>query len=111
MTTALILAALAVTFGGPARPAAAQDGEVRHACLSAAETRESVSAHHLREPMALLREAAAQARAEPLGSRLCRWNEQLVYEMSLLRRDGRVLRVFIDAASGSRVKSRDKQER
>lgn len=113
MTTMLILAALATTLGGsPARPAAAQQGgEGGRACLSAAETRENVSSHHLREPMALLREAAAQTRAEPLGARLCRWNEQFVYEISLLRRDGRVLRVFVDAASGARVNARNKQER
>ena len=54
MTTMLILAALATTLGGsPARPAAAQQGgEGGRACLSAAETRENVSSHHLREPMA-----------------------------------------------------------
>ena len=92
-------------------PVAAQPGDARRACLSASETRESVYVHQLREPMALLREAAIQARAEPLGARLCRWNEQFVYEMSLLRRDGRVVRVFVDAASGSRVNAREKQER
>jgi hypothetical protein len=90
---------------------AAQPGDGRRACLSASETRESVSVHQLREPMALLREAAIQARAEPLGARLCRWSDQFVYEMSLLRRDGRVVRVFVDAASGARVNAREKQER
>jgi uncharacterized membrane protein YkoI len=112
MTTVLILAGLAATLAAPAaQPAAAQGQGQGRACLSAAETRESVSAHQLREPMTLLRDAAAQTRAEPLGARLCRWNEQFVYEMSLLRRDGRVVRVFVDAASGSRVNMRDKQER
>ncbi|MDB5643858.1 MAG: uncharacterized protein JWN07_3175 [Hyphomicrobiales bacterium] len=112
MTTLLILSALAATLGGhPVRFAAAPGSDAGRACLSAAETRENVSAHHLREPMALLREAASQTRAEPLNARLCRWNEQFVYEMSLLRRDGRVVRVFVDAASGSRVNARSKQER
>ncbi len=108
MTTMLTLAVLSATL---ASPVAAQAADARRACLSASETRESVSAHQLREPMALLREAAAQTRAEPLGARLCRWNEQFVYEMSLLRRDGRVVRVFVDAASGARVNAREKKER
>lgn len=107
MTNLLTLALLATTL---ASPAAAQ-ADARRTCLSAAETRESVHAHQLREPMTLLREAALQSRAEPLGARLCRWNEQFVYEMSLLRRDGRVLRVYVDAASGVRMSARDKKER
>ena len=88
-----------------ATPAAAQAERVR-ACLSAQETRDSVAANQLREPLALLRDAARETRAEPLNSRLCRWNEQFVYEMSLLRRDGRVLRVFVDAASGNKIPAR-----
>jgi len=89
-----------------ATPAAAQAERVR-ACLSAQETRDSVAAHQLREPLTLLRDAARETRAEPLKSRLCRWDEQLVYEMSLLRRDGRVLRVFVDAASGQKIPARE----
>jgi uncharacterized membrane protein YkoI len=82
--------------------------ERRRVCMSPAETRENVAAHKLRDPMALLREAAHQTRAEPLGTRLCRWNERFVYEMSLLRRDGKVLRVFLDASSGESLTARDK---
>lgn len=89
-----------------ATPAAAQVEPV-HACLSPQETRESVAAYQLREPLSLLRDAARETRAEPLKSRLCRWNEQFVYEMSLLRRDGRVLRVFVDAASGTKIPARE----
>ncbi len=86
----------------------AQADERRRTCLSSAESRESVAAHQLREPMALLREAALQSRAEPLGTRLCRWDEKFVYEMSLLRRDGRLVRIFVDAASGTHVSARGK---
>jgi uncharacterized membrane protein YkoI len=101
MTTVLTWALFAAA--ALATPAAVQ-GDARRVCLSPAETRESVALHQLREPMNLLREAAVQTRAEPLGARLCRWNEQFVYEMSLLRRDGRVVRVFVDAASGARMR-------
>lgn len=87
-----------------------ETAERRH-CFSQVETRESVAAHRLREPLALLREAARETRAEPLGTRLCLWNEKFVYEMSLLRRDGRVVRVFTDAASGARLSAREIRER
>jgi hypothetical protein len=103
MGTMLTMVAMTATL---ATPAAAQAERVR-ACLSPQETRESVTAHQLREPLTLLRDAARETRAEPLNSRLCRWNEQFVYEMSLLRRDGRVLRVFVDAASGNKIPARE----
>ena len=101
----MILATVAMT-ASLAVPTAAQAANAR-ACLSPVETRESVAANQLREPLTLLREAARETRAEPLNSRLCRWNEQYVYEMSLLRRDGRVLRVFVDAASGAKLPARE----
>jgi hypothetical protein len=103
MGTMLAMVAMTVTL---ATPAAAQAERVR-ACLSPSETRESVVTYQLREPLSLLRDAARDTRADPLNSRLCRWNEQYVYEMSLLRRDGRVLRIFIDAKSGDRLPPRD----
>ena len=103
MGTMLTMVAMTASL---ATPAAAQAERVR-ACLSAQETRDSVVAHQLREPLTLLRDAARETRAEPLNSRLCRWNEQFVYEMSLLRRDGRVLRVFVDAASGQKIPARE----
>lgn len=69
-------------------------------CLNAADTRAAIAAHSLADPLATLRAAARKGQAEPLRSRLCRWNDRFVYEMALLRRDGKVIRVFIDAASG-----------
>lgn len=106
LTSLLLAAALAQSSVGAA-PAQAQG----RFCLSPMETRESVAIHRLRDPMALLRDAALQTRAEPLGSRLCRWDDIFVYEMTLLRRDGRVVRVFADAISGSHVGPRQRQER
>ena len=103
MGTMLTMVAITATL---ATPAAAQAERVRD-CLSPQETRESVVAYQLHEPLTLLRDAARETRAEPLNSRLCRWNEQFVYEMSLLRRDGRVLRVFVDAASGNKLPARE----
>jgi hypothetical protein len=69
-------------------------------CLIPTEAREAIAAHRLLEPFEAMRNAAAQMRAEAVGERLCRWSEQYVYEITLLRRDGRVIRLFVDAASG-----------
>jgi uncharacterized membrane protein YkoI len=74
-------------------------------CLGPAEAREAIAAHRLTEPFPAMRNAASQMRAEAVGERLCRWNEEYVYEITLLRRDGRVIRLFVDAASGKPVGS------
>lgn len=107
MSSVLATFALAATLLHSAATRPEAEGRER-TCLSPADTRENVAIHRLREPMALLREAARETRAEPLGTRLCRWNERFVYEMSLLRRDGRVLRVFVDAVSGDTINARDR---
>lgn len=74
--------------------------ERSRACLNSTDTRAAIAAHGLADPLATLRTAARKAQADPLRSRLCRWNDRFVYEMALLRRDGKVIRVFIDAANG-----------
>ncbi|MDB5510261.1 MAG: hypothetical protein JWL93_2730 [Hyphomicrobiales bacterium] len=107
MTSLLLSFALAASILHPAHVRA--EGEAgRRVCLNPAETREALASRKLREPMNLLRDAARQAKAEPLVTRLCRWGDRLVYEMSLLRRDGRVLRVYVDAASGDSLSARDR---
>ncbi len=75
-------------------------------CLNPAETREALSQHKFTDPAAALRSAAAVAHADPLRSRLCRLKEDYVYEVTLLRRDGKVMRVFIKAEDGSLVDAR-----
>jgi hypothetical protein len=74
--------------------------ERKRVCLTAAETREAVASHRLIEPFNALKNARAETRAEPLTSRLCRWNDEFVYEITLLRRNGKVVRVFTNAADG-----------
>lgn len=78
---------------------------MRRQCLSPAETLTVIAENRLAQPRDTLGKAAREARAEPLGARLCRWDEDFVYEITLLRADGRVLRVFVDAASGKVVAS------
>lgn len=81
-------------------PGALVAGEAERACLNAADTRAAIIAHNLADPLPALRAAARKGQAEPLRLRLCRWNDRFVYETPLLRPDGKIIRVFIDATNG-----------
>ncbi|MGC2221484.1 MAG: PepSY domain-containing protein, partial [Methylocella sp.] len=80
--------------------AARTEPEPDRVCFSTAETREKILAHGLFEPFLVMRNVASRSQAEAIGVKLCRWSEDLVYEMSLLRRDGRVIHVFVNAKTG-----------
>ena len=84
----------------------AEAGKPARLCLNPVDTREALVKNKFTDPAAALRSAAAVAHADPLRSRLCRWNEDYVYEVTLLRRDGKVMQVFIKADDGSLVPSR-----
>jgi hypothetical protein len=86
--------------GRPAHPAGGHLPVAEHECYSAAQTREKIAAHKLAEPFRLLIIAANRYEAEPLGVRLCRRKEQYIYEISLLRTNGRVIHVFTNAVTG-----------
>lgn len=87
----LVLLALSAT------PAAA-GGE--RLCLSREESRERIHAERLAEPFGVVRSTAGAMHAEALGAKLCRTNGNLVYEISLLDKNGRVVRATVDAATG-----------
>lgn len=96
-----LLLALAL-MGHMSAPTAVHGAEHR-TCLSPAETRAAVQERKLADPFPMLRNAARTGGAEPLRSRLCRWDDKYVYEMALLRRDGKVVRVYLDAVDGKPV--------
>ncbi len=105
MTFRSFLAALAaLTLGGSAL--GAETSNRSRQCLNPADAREALAKNKFTDPAAALRSAAAIAHADPLRSRLCRWNEDYVYEITLLRRDGKVMNVFIRAEDGSLVNAR-----
>lgn len=73
-------------------------------CFNAAETREKISAHHLAEPFRALR--ASRLQGEALKVRLCRWKQDdYVYEVAVLRRDGRVVHLYMNASNGQSLGS------
>ena len=104
MTRCLIPAFAALALCGPVL--GAESGKASRACLNPADTRDALANNKFTDPAAALRSAAAVAHADPLRSRLCRWKEDYVYEITLLRRDGKVMQVVIRADDGSLVTSR-----
>ncbi len=87
----------------PARAATVRE------CLDAAQTRAAVVDRKLANPVAVQRSAISHAGgAELLRSRLCRWNGEYVYEISLLPRDGRLRQVNIRASDGQIVGKAEK---
>lgn len=98
--------------GRPAAEAAEAESHAaaaRPVCLNAAETREMVKSHRLLEPFAALKFAAAQRKAEALSARLCRSGDDFIYEITLLHRDGRLVHVDMEAATG-KIASRPARE-
>ncbi|MGA7384543.1 MAG: hypothetical protein WBW81_07600 [Methylocella sp.] len=93
-----IAVTVAAYLGSSAAVRAAPEAD--RVCFSTAETREKILAHGLFEPFRVMRNAASRSQADAIGVKLCRWSEELVYEMSLLRRDGRVIHVFVNAKTG-----------
>ena len=69
-------------------------------CFTMAQARGKIEAHKLADPFRSMREAAVRLQGEPLGARLCQWDEKLIYEISLLRRDGHIVKIHVDAFSG-----------
>lgn len=99
-------------MGGSAANAAELEparASAKPVCLTAAETREMVKSHRLLEPFAALKFASAQRKAEALSARLCRAGEEFTYEITLLNREGRLVHVDMEAATG-KIASRPPRE-
>jgi len=80
------------------------------ACIAESETREEIKAHRLLEPFVVLKSAGAALKAEALRARLCRAGDDYFYEITLLHRDGRVVHIVVDAATGKRLPPRPPRE-
>jgi len=106
----------ALAWGLGARPALALTPDVephpapRLICLNEAETRETVKTRRLVEPYTALRNAAAIRKAEAIRAKLCHAGDDFVYEITLLHRDGRLVRVLVDAANGRLLPPRPAHE-
>jgi uncharacterized membrane protein YkoI len=81
-------------------PALAAERAAEHACLTAEQAREKIALHKLAEPFRLMLAMAKRFQGDAIGVKLCRRKDEFIYEISLLRRDGRVIHVVMNAASG-----------
>ena len=78
-------------------------------CFSQSETRDKVAQWRLTDPVGATR--VGRAEGEALRTRLCRWRQdELVYEVYVLRRDGRVMRLYINAQNGQPVSPADRAD-
>jgi uncharacterized membrane protein YkoI len=70
-------------------------------CLTKSEQRAAVASHHaipLGQAIKILREHGK--RAEVVRARLCRHEGKLVYMLTLLAHNGKVIRTSVDAGNG-----------
>lgn len=75
------------------------------ACLTAAQAREKIAERKLIEPFRVMLAMSRRFKSEAIGVRLCRRKAEFIYEISLLRRDGRVIHVFLKASNGQLVRA------
>jgi uncharacterized membrane protein YkoI len=78
-------------------------------CYSVAQSREKIQQHGLADPVPLLRKAGADNQGEPLAARLCRDGGDFIYDITVMRRDGRIERVPINAVDGKPHPGREKR--
>jgi len=95
-TAAAIGCARAEEAAEPARGRATE----RPLCFSTAQSREKIEAHKLSDPFTCMRAAAEKHNGEAIGARLCRFEEVFLYEISVLQRDGRIIKILVDATTG-----------
>ncbi len=83
-----------------ARTAWAEEGAPATACLTPQEMRETVPNKHLTDASHLIKHVSGEHHAELVNAKLCRQGELYIYEFTLLPRDGKVVRVSVDAVTG-----------
>ena len=74
-------------------------------CLTVAQAREIIALHKLAEPFRVTTFVAHHFQAETLRVKLCRRKDEFVYEISLLQKDGRVIRVYVNPVTGKIVRT------
>ena len=72
-------------------------------CLDQKERRAESDANHLVRLSAAMRVARTRMPGTVVRARLCRDNDELVYVLTVLARDGKVARLTVDAVKGTLV--------
>lgn len=100
----LALATLTLTglvVAGSASAQTRNEGPLVLVCVSAEESRDLFVADKLVSPLRVMREASRVAQAEPIDIQLCRAQGALVYDVTLLDREGRIVHRLVQAANGA----------
>ncbi|WP_131115924.1 PepSY domain-containing protein [Lichenihabitans psoromatis] len=102
MTSLVRIMGAALTLGVVGLPHVAQATETRlRTCLSAGETRETLQTMKLLPPYRAVEEAGRGMPGESVGIKLCRLNQQMVYDVTILRHDGHLVHMLVDATNGT----------
>ena len=80
--------------------AVAEEGAAPAQCFSTAQTREKIIAEKLSDPFVSMRAAKERVKGDALNARLCQKGAIFIYEISLVRQDGHVVKLLYDAATG-----------
>jgi uncharacterized membrane protein YkoI len=96
----IVLASLVSPQPADARPVEKITSE-KEVCLSREEHQSLVASKQALPAAQAIRTArSVQPNSEILRARLCRSGERMYYRVTLLRRDGKVVPVMVEAASG-----------
>jgi hypothetical protein len=97
-----VLVRLRATLAACLIPIASVNAEAPHvrACVSPGQARDILITQRLVAPFRAFGEAMRSGDGEVVGLQLCRLNEDFVYDVTLLRRDGRVVHFLVNARNG-----------
>ncbi len=88
------------------RPMPRRFGGGPRVCFSPAETRDKIATNRLADPFHAFRTGRLQG--EALRAKLCRFDDEFVYEVIMLRPNGRIVHIFVDAQSGTPLRDMDR---
>ncbi len=99
-----ILACAMLACGLPGRGVETASAET--VCFSAEDTRDHVAKHGLIALSDVVRSARGAGQADLISARLCETSGNMVYMIAMLGRDGRLLRLTVDARTGELINTR-----
>lgn len=81
----------------------------RPACLSQGDTRDALAGGKTVPPFRAVAAALRGGPGESVGIRLCKMNSAMVYDVAILKLDGRLVHVLVDAGTGVPMPPREGQ--
>jgi uncharacterized membrane protein YkoI len=100
LIAAALIAAADAHAENPSIEPAAPPVEPAHACVNDRDLRRLVENRTVVAPIAAIRAARAEVAGEAVGARLCRDGGDYVYRVTVLTKDGRIVRVGVDGRTG-----------